>query len=607
MAKLLNCAFCEKCDEKLSLFTEETLKKCRVILRQRKIHNLKFKNVVLPVDLFDAGFHRECYKSFTGLNKKYYSQKAATTKKCTGTENSSNIAKNKSTASAPTLPIISTVKDLSPASASNPAVSYLPEPTSSNSEGHCMQLECVVDSLSQSNISLESNISIDKNAQICLFCNQKTKKLRSKRLPLHSTNKNDFLNKLDEENGAFMELIYRVKKCPYSIIYYHNICRLDFFYKTSSKKKTTKTNWHDVRQLHQECFHEMCDFIQENVIKRGRCFFLTYLHRYYMELFEESQIHSEEIIGNFTPNNLENKIVKAFDKKIKFLIIQNKKILAPKHVTDIDDQSFENLKDENILHKAALLLRKSVLQVEKKNLPSNISVCDLQEGEVSVSQDLSEFFSTLIAGSNSKQKKNPKCMQLVQSFCEDVVYGIFNEKFKTSKHIKLGMTLKSLTGNREIIDIIHRYGHCISYSAIEELELEATHFSTQKSPLCSEAIKKTPNLCTDVAFDICDQCVETKSSEDTLHGTVGIIYQNVDPNTPDESKVQNLPSVSSQGTSNLRKRRQRTFQNINVEKEPHPKQLKMIAESEVSVHDEESMSPINIDFHNNIDTIFLIH
>lgn len=66
MAELLKCVFCENSDVNLILFTEETLKKCQTILKHRKEHNLKFKNIVLPADLYESGYHRQCYKSFTG-------------------------------------------------------------------------------------------------------------------------------------------------------------------------------------------------------------------------------------------------------------------------------------------------------------------------------------------------------------------------------------------------------------------------------------------------------------------------------------------------------------------------------------------------------------
>ena len=54
---------------KITLFREETLKKCKFILALRKQHNLKYKNVVLPVavDSFYR-FHLDCYKKFTALS-----------------------------------------------------------------------------------------------------------------------------------------------------------------------------------------------------------------------------------------------------------------------------------------------------------------------------------------------------------------------------------------------------------------------------------------------------------------------------------------------------------------------------------------------------------
>lgn len=165
---------------------------------------------------------------------------------------------------------------------------------------------------------------------------------------------------------------------------------------------------------------------------------------------------------------------------------------------------------------------------QKKKIPQRITAQNLKEGEISIPQDLLDFNYTLIAGSNRKRKNNPKCIRQVKSYCEDVVYGVYNGQVKTSKHIVLEMSLKILTSSRKIIDVIHRYGHCISYPAVEELETEATYTSIQQSSICPEAIIKSPHLCTGVAFDNFDRFVETNSGKDTLHDTVGIIYQNID-------------------------------------------------------------------------------
>lgn len=69
----LKCTFCKQSHDKLILFSEETLKKCKNVLKQRIIHTLKFKDVVLLDDLYDNGYHRECYKNFTALPNKYFS------------------------------------------------------------------------------------------------------------------------------------------------------------------------------------------------------------------------------------------------------------------------------------------------------------------------------------------------------------------------------------------------------------------------------------------------------------------------------------------------------------------------------------------------------
>ncbi|KAG8177854.1 hypothetical protein JTE90_027120 [Oedothorax gibbosus] len=140
------------------------------------------------------------------------------------------------------------------------------------------------------------------------------------------------------------------------------------------------------------------------------------------------------------------------------------------------------------------------------------------------------------------------------------------------------MSLRSLTSSRKIINIIHRYGHCISYSAIEELETEATYTSVQKSESCPETIVKSPHLCTGVAFDNFDRFVETKSGKDTLHDTVGIIYQNIDLHTPDESQFVNLPASNNEMHLNSNKRRQRTFEavTVDVREEPFAKKRRMM-------------------------------
>lgn len=621
MANLLNCVFCNNCDENLILFTEETLKKCRVILQHRKEHNLKFKDVVLPGELFESGYHRNCYKSFTGLNKKYYLPKNTATEKANSTEKLLSIAENLSTDISTTVeldtqciqPEASTSQHFNPAAAVIPDTTTIPSPSVLPElvEPDFPRLEEYIDhpenidSLSDSNTAVDIDVNNSPNNLTCIYCDQKTKKHKSKRLPLITSDKNVFLSKAKNQYENHTEFLEKIVNYPHSKIHYHNICQLNFSYETSSNKKTTTTHWHSLREQHRAAFHEICSFIEENIIQKGRCYFLSYICRCYIGLLDESDENNDVgIRGDFKAHILESKIKKKYGKEIKIFIIQNKKLVAPKNVVAIDEQTLESLKDEDILLKAALLLRKSVLQAEKKKLPHNLTIQHLQDGEISVPQDLLDFYSTLIAGNNRRRKNNQKCIRQVKSYCEDVVYSIYNGKIKTSKHIMLGMALKSLTSSRKIIDIIHRYGHCISYPGVEELETEATYTSVEKSSVCPETIKKSPDLCTGLAFDNFDRFVETKTGKDTLHDTVGIIYQNIDMNTPDEPQLINITDAHTEVSINSQKRRRRTFDAISMEisEEPLVKKMK-ITDLEASAC--EDTEPINLPLYKTIDTLWM--
>ncbi|GFW34878.1 paired amphipathic helix protein Sin3b [Trichonephila clavipes] len=147
------------------LFFDKTLKKCQTVVKHRKEHNLKFKNVVLPTDLFESGYHGQCYKPFTGLMKKYYSSKASTTEKSTPEENSENVTKNSSLACLSTSELNPQLS--SPATSSVPEsiiISELVEPVTSNFPENTVQPENI-DSPSETNTLVESDVSTDKSVE----------------------------------------------------------------------------------------------------------------------------------------------------------------------------------------------------------------------------------------------------------------------------------------------------------------------------------------------------------------------------------------------------------------------------------------------------------
>ncbi|KAL4718512.1 hypothetical protein ACJJTC_002715 [Scirpophaga incertulas] len=132
--------------------------------------------------------------------------------------------------------------------------------------------------------------------------------------------------------------------------------------------------------------------------------------------------------------------------------------------------------------------------------------------------------------------------------------------------------MKSLTNSKKIVNILNKYGHCCSYTVLEELETEATFAATRRSMLCPDDIIPSRNLCTGLAFNNFDRFVDTATGKDTLHDTVGIMFQNI---------VNCLPSLPRPIAENVDepetsvKRRRRTFDEITFELQSYNKRPKI--------------------------------
>lgn len=86
----------------------------------------------------------------------------------------------------------------------------------------------------------------------------------------------------------------------------------------------------------------------------------------------------------------------------------------------------------------------------------------------------------------------PDNHRVILSIAQDIIYSVHRGRLKTPKHVVLPMTVKSLTGNAELITILNRYGHGISFSQVEELE---TALAEQEIEKQQEGIL-VPSTCT---------------------------------------------------------------------------------------------------------------
>ncbi|KAK3746969.1 hypothetical protein QZH41_002521 [Actinostola sp. cb2023] len=113
----------------------------------------------------------------------------------------------------------------------------------------------------------------------------------------------------------------------------------------------------------------------------------------------------------------------------------------------------------------------------------------------------------------------------MKSYAQDLMFGVSRGKIKPPKHVLLPYAVKTLTNNVELVQMLNRCGHGISYSQLEEIN---TALCLQKMASTSEIPLPDniqPYVSTTLAWDNIDRLEETLSGEGTSHRVNGIAVQ----------------------------------------------------------------------------------
>ncbi|GFY79214.1 hypothetical protein TNIN_422041 [Trichonephila inaurata madagascariensis] len=130
------------------------------------------------------------------------------------------------------------------------------------------------DSTQDANILTENDANTNDYQIVCEFCNREHKKLRSKILPLHKADTNQFKSTVlpNIEDQEYTDLLNQLKKFSGPKISYHTECRVNFnnINILLKRKPSSKSDWHCHREYHQLAFNEISGIIEEDVFKKGR-------------------------------------------------------------------------------------------------------------------------------------------------------------------------------------------------------------------------------------------------------------------------------------------------------------------------------------------------
>ena len=181
---------------------------------------------------------------------------------------------------------------------------------------------------------------------------------------------------------------------------------------------------------------------------------------------------------------------------------------------------------QGIVDKSAVFLRQAILDM-KWTVPWPILPCHLSMDQFPVPECLHRFLIGLITSDPVMKNPTPRFKMLVESFSQDIIYAVTCGKTKPPKHILLSYGVKTLTGNVEVIQMLNRFGHGVSYSQLEEndtaLCLQKIAANLNETTILPGTIQ--PNVFTNLAWDNIDCLEEALTGEGTTHRVNGIAVQ----------------------------------------------------------------------------------
>lgn len=346
---------------------------------------------------------------------------------------------------------------------------------------------------------------------------------------------------------------------------YHHICLKEHIIKVrtvETRIQQEQNNKPSMNQKHIAIIRTLRKVIEDEITECGDVLSLKELYgRYEIEYqktrFPDNEIKSARFLKEFILNEFPD--VRAINIKHRVYI----------HHKDADQveviyKCCQKQGDDERIKSVAMHIRKDVLNCQQKKLPSkNIRASDIIEGECCIPEKLQLLIQYLVAGQPQNDISERKRIR-IESICNNIIYCATSGAVKPSQHIVLSMMVKSSSGRRQLPEILNRLGHCLNYTASNEIETELAYSDIDSGRTLPASLIPHSDLCTHLSFDNYDRFVDTRDGKDTLHDTVGIVVQNSSNDRIMQNNHESTKNNNSTTTTVGQRRRRQFINEINA-------------------------------------------
>jgi hypothetical protein len=271
---------------------------------------------------------------------------------------------------------------------------------------------------------------------------------------------------------------------------YHESCRSTYV----RKPKSSCSNTEDLESLGsseakriacEDAFQFICSYVDENIIAHGTVERVTMLQNRYLSYLDEKSPNFYN--HGYQTHQLKDKLVKHFGNKLRFYNPGSKGQLVYSAQLDIGEAiaaAFDALTAESkVLSDAAMILRNRIKLAHFKatNRESTWppSSTFIEEQRTTDLPEALKSFMSMVSQNKSFEKASTKVLRLSLSFTEDLCAAVTRGEWKMGKQLFLGYTLHHLTGREDLVTLLNRFGHCVSYSSLLELETAIANCETR--------------------------------------------------------------------------------------------------------------------------------
>lgn len=300
-------------------------------------------------------------------------------------------------------------------------------------------------------------------------------------------------------------------------------------------------------------FEKFAKDVDTNIIKALKVVSLSALMSRFVQILKEEGIDSP----NYKPSYLKNRLQKHFGNNISFwrskgnttytVYCDNvpKGQIIEAAIASTSSGGSNNLLhvneretgDEDVaihLYYAAKVVRGLILSEAKSSVPWPPTGDSIDEGFITIPDLLYNWFAWVATDQTedviilaAKVSTPEPIHRSIVSFAQDLIYTVSRGRVKTPKHVGLSVLVKSQTGSAEVVKILNRFGHRLSYDQLEEIETAVASGVAQRSDdtgICIPSNIKG-GVFTSFCWDNNDLLEETLSGSGTTHCTNGIVIQ----------------------------------------------------------------------------------